>query len=384
MGRGRAGHEKGNGDYVLSREPDYVIFASSRGSRRPKFVGDRQLYRNDAFHDAYSLRVYEFPRPPAVAVRSPAVPAARTSPSLPRRGGQPFARGRVRLPGGEYEPDESEGQGSSCGDPTSRPAKRTCPRSAATGRHTADLRHRKYATLGVHTSVQAAVGLRAGRCYRNAEPDANLRDWEVRLGERRRNAGRPPHCTVRSSAHAWAARAGDVPGSLHTSPASVSAEAAAGVRPEAPSPSPRAVVPGWKAGRVPRGSEMDPDPPRRSPPPGRVLGARSDGHLCRPCSLRSTASARSMPGGRTSTLPRWDGTGFSMGNPISRSGTKPWQTRSRRPAGSLRGLGFPMQTWCRSRCPMSSGRPTFGGVGTATCRRRPPTRRVGSPAEEDA
>ena len=112
MGRGRAGHEKGNGDYVLSREPDYVIFASSRGSRRPKFVGDRQLYRNDAFHDAYSLRVYELPSGLRLwlYVRRQSHGGKDLAVSPLVVGVNPFARGRVRLPGGEYEPDESEGQ----------------------------------------------------------------------------------------------------------------------------------------------------------------------------------------------------------------------------------------------------------------------------------
>ena len=112
MGRGRAGHEKGNGDYVLSREPDYVIFASSRGSRRPKFVGDRELYRNDAFHDAYSLRVYELPSGLRLwlYVRRQSHGGKDLAVSPLVVGVNPFARGRVQLPGGEYEPDESEGQ----------------------------------------------------------------------------------------------------------------------------------------------------------------------------------------------------------------------------------------------------------------------------------
>jgi hypothetical protein len=112
MGKGRAGHEKGNGDYVLSREPDYVIFASSRGARRPKFVGDRQLYRNDAFHDAYALRVYELPSGLRLwlYVRRQSHGGKDLDVSPLVVGVNPFARGRLQLPGGEYEPDGSEGQ----------------------------------------------------------------------------------------------------------------------------------------------------------------------------------------------------------------------------------------------------------------------------------
>ena len=112
MGRGRAGHEKGNGDYVLTREPDYVIFGSSRGARRPKFVGDRQLYRSDAFHDAYALRVYELESGLRlwlyVRRQSHGGKDLRIQPLVV--GVNPFARGRLQLPGGEYEPDDSEGQ----------------------------------------------------------------------------------------------------------------------------------------------------------------------------------------------------------------------------------------------------------------------------------
>ncbi|MEC8422477.1 MAG: hypothetical protein VX000_01805, partial [Myxococcota bacterium] len=112
MGRGRAGHEKGNGEYVLSREPDYVIFASSRGARRPKFAGDRQLYRSDEFHDAYALRVYELES--GLRLWLYVRRQSHGGKDLPVQplvvGVNPFARGRLQLPGGEYEPDGSEGR----------------------------------------------------------------------------------------------------------------------------------------------------------------------------------------------------------------------------------------------------------------------------------
>jgi hypothetical protein len=61
MGRGRAGHEKGDGAYVLSRQPDIVILASSLGGSRPKFRGDRELLSLDAFHEQYRFERYVLP-----------------------------------------------------------------------------------------------------------------------------------------------------------------------------------------------------------------------------------------------------------------------------------------------------------------------------------
>lgn len=59
MGRGSAGHEKGDGVYVLSRAPDVIIFGSSKGRRLPKFRGDRELYAHPEFQGAYEFRAYE-------------------------------------------------------------------------------------------------------------------------------------------------------------------------------------------------------------------------------------------------------------------------------------------------------------------------------------
>jgi hypothetical protein len=58
MGAGWAGHEKGDGDYVLSRGPDYVIFASAHGSKKPRFRGDHELFDSVDFQDAYDLHRY--------------------------------------------------------------------------------------------------------------------------------------------------------------------------------------------------------------------------------------------------------------------------------------------------------------------------------------
>ncbi len=110
MGKGRAGHEKGDGDYVLSKEPDYVLFASSRGSRRPKFVGDRELYRNDEFHEAYALRVYELESGLRlwlyVRRQSQGGKDLEATPFMV--GVNPFTEGRMSYPDGQLEEDEDD------------------------------------------------------------------------------------------------------------------------------------------------------------------------------------------------------------------------------------------------------------------------------------
>jgi hypothetical protein len=58
MGEGKAGHEKGDGAYVLSRAPDYVVFGALKGSATPKFVGDRELAALPDFHSAYALEKF--------------------------------------------------------------------------------------------------------------------------------------------------------------------------------------------------------------------------------------------------------------------------------------------------------------------------------------
>lgn len=59
MGAGWAGHEKGDGDYVLSRAPDYVIFASAHGAKKPRFRGDHDLFDSEVFQELYDLYVYD-------------------------------------------------------------------------------------------------------------------------------------------------------------------------------------------------------------------------------------------------------------------------------------------------------------------------------------
>ncbi|MEZ4238779.1 MAG: hypothetical protein R3F59_22030 [Myxococcota bacterium] len=61
MGRGLAGHEKGDGAYVLSRRPAVVLWGAARGRRSPLFRSDRQLDALPAFHRQYRLERHTLP-----------------------------------------------------------------------------------------------------------------------------------------------------------------------------------------------------------------------------------------------------------------------------------------------------------------------------------
>lgn len=63
MGKGSAGHEKGDGVYVLSRRPDYIHMGSSLGSVRPDhdFIGDEEIFAQPLFHRLYELRTVPLP-----------------------------------------------------------------------------------------------------------------------------------------------------------------------------------------------------------------------------------------------------------------------------------------------------------------------------------
>jgi hypothetical protein len=58
MGRGVAGHEKWDGRYVLSRQPDIIQFATSLGAARPAFPGDQEIYAEPEFRTNYKLATY--------------------------------------------------------------------------------------------------------------------------------------------------------------------------------------------------------------------------------------------------------------------------------------------------------------------------------------
>ncbi|UCE67573.1 MAG: hypothetical protein JSU85_06060 [Candidatus Zixiibacteriota bacterium] len=81
IGSGWPGHEKGDGDYVLSREPDLIQFGSSVGEIEPVFPGDHELYKNPEFHKNYILKSIEMPSGKMLYLYQ-----RRDQPVLPERG----------------------------------------------------------------------------------------------------------------------------------------------------------------------------------------------------------------------------------------------------------------------------------------------------------
>jgi hypothetical protein len=61
MGARMAGHEKGDGAYVLSREPDLVLFGAALGRKDPVFRSDRELDASPEFHRLYALEEHRLP-----------------------------------------------------------------------------------------------------------------------------------------------------------------------------------------------------------------------------------------------------------------------------------------------------------------------------------
>jgi hypothetical protein len=58
MGQGVAGHEKGDGAYVLAARPDVIQFGSSTGRAHPVFVGDHEIAASPEFRARYRLETY--------------------------------------------------------------------------------------------------------------------------------------------------------------------------------------------------------------------------------------------------------------------------------------------------------------------------------------
>jgi hypothetical protein len=58
MGRGLAGHEKWDAEYVLAQRPDYIQFGSATGNSQPCFRGDSAIWQLPEFRQLYRLRVY--------------------------------------------------------------------------------------------------------------------------------------------------------------------------------------------------------------------------------------------------------------------------------------------------------------------------------------
>jgi hypothetical protein len=58
MGKGIAGHEKGDGEYILSRAPELIMFDSATGSRKPRRPSDELLWKNEEFHRLYGFHSF--------------------------------------------------------------------------------------------------------------------------------------------------------------------------------------------------------------------------------------------------------------------------------------------------------------------------------------
>jgi arabinofuranosyltransferase len=61
MGRGKTGHEKGDGVYVLSRKPDYIQFGSVHGSPTPQYRSGAEIVRTRQFRRWYELKTHTLP-----------------------------------------------------------------------------------------------------------------------------------------------------------------------------------------------------------------------------------------------------------------------------------------------------------------------------------
>ena len=51
------GHGKGDGKYVLSQKPDYIILGGAEGSAEPWFLGDKEIFESLDFKNNYELKI---------------------------------------------------------------------------------------------------------------------------------------------------------------------------------------------------------------------------------------------------------------------------------------------------------------------------------------
>ncbi len=61
MGKGFPGHEKTDGNYILSQDPDIIQFGSSLGSKEPVLISDLEISQNEKFWENYHLQEYTLP-----------------------------------------------------------------------------------------------------------------------------------------------------------------------------------------------------------------------------------------------------------------------------------------------------------------------------------
>ena len=69
MGEGAIGHELGDGQYVLNRRPDLVVFLLPTGNDRGYFLSGRQMQEDPRFFREYSLTRFESSEPHKVISR---------------------------------------------------------------------------------------------------------------------------------------------------------------------------------------------------------------------------------------------------------------------------------------------------------------------------
>ncbi len=58
-GGGQAGHENGDGAYVLAKKPFYIIFGNFLGQKAPLYKGDKEIFGSAEFKNDYMLKVYK-------------------------------------------------------------------------------------------------------------------------------------------------------------------------------------------------------------------------------------------------------------------------------------------------------------------------------------
>ena len=51
------GHGKGDGKYVLSQKPDYIILGGSEGDSKPWFISDQEIFESLDFKNNYELKI---------------------------------------------------------------------------------------------------------------------------------------------------------------------------------------------------------------------------------------------------------------------------------------------------------------------------------------
>jgi hypothetical protein len=59
FGSGPAGHEKGDGRYILEKQPDFIVMGNFEGSKTPIYRSDKEIFNDAAFKEKYRLKVHK-------------------------------------------------------------------------------------------------------------------------------------------------------------------------------------------------------------------------------------------------------------------------------------------------------------------------------------